>query len=98
MKNKMTDLKNHLYAALERLNDESLTEDKLATEISRAQAVAHLGKVLVEQAKTALMFAKVTGQTRELSKDEYSIEQEKIERPAAEYSNSGHLNTVNKLA
>jgi hypothetical protein len=61
MKNKMVDLKNHLFQALERLNDENLSEEQIKTEITRAQAVAEIGKVIVDGAKTSLMYAKITG-------------------------------------
>jgi competence protein ComGF len=88
MKNKMPDLKNHLYTALERLNDESLSEEQIRFEISRAQAVAHLGKVLVEQAKTALLYAKLTGQ--KLEGEEFE-EPKKITRPESVYSNKKHV-------
>ena len=40
MKNKIQDLNNHLFAALERLNDEDLTIDQIETEIERSRAVS----------------------------------------------------------
>jgi len=39
MKNKMSDLNNHLFMALERLNDDDLPPDKLEIEIDRAKAI-----------------------------------------------------------
>jgi len=36
MKNKLGDLNNHLFAALERLNDESLSVEQIETEAKRA--------------------------------------------------------------
>jgi hypothetical protein len=59
MKNKISDLRNHMFEALERLNSDDLTEDQLKSEIARAQAISDVGKVIVDSAKTEIMFAKV---------------------------------------
>lgn len=63
MKNKMTDLRNHLFATLEALQDKDNPMD-----IDRAKAIAEVGKVLVDSAKVEVMFisamdgdAKTTG-------------------------------------
>lgn len=39
MKNKMLDLNNHLFMALERLNDDDLSPEQLEIEIDRAKAI-----------------------------------------------------------
>lgn len=93
MKNKLSDLKNHLFTALERLNEDGLSDEQIKTEITRAQAVAEIGKVIVDGAKTSLMYAKITGKANELDEDDFRL----IERPKAEYSNGGHINTIKKL-
>lgn len=51
MKNKMTDLRNHLFATLEALQD----PDK-PMEIERAKAIADVAKVLVDSAKVEVAF------------------------------------------
>lgn len=53
MNNKMTDLRNHLFATLEALQDQDKPMD-----IERAKAIAEVGKVLVDSAKVEVMFIK----------------------------------------
>ena len=47
MKNKLTDLNNHLFAQMERLGDENLTGDKLKQELERSKAVSSIAKDIV---------------------------------------------------
>lgn len=54
MKNKLTDLNNHLFAQLERLADEDLGGQELIEEIRRAKAVTDVGNVIVMNARLAL--------------------------------------------
>ncbi|WP_268799041.1 hypothetical protein [Pseudomonas huanghezhanensis] len=54
MNNKMTDLRNHLFATLEALQDLEKPMD-----IERAKAIAEVGKVLVDSAKVEVMYMKV---------------------------------------
>lgn len=54
MKNRASDLNNHMFAMLEKLSDDELTGDDLADECRRASAMASIGKVIVENARTAL--------------------------------------------
>jgi hypothetical protein len=53
-RNTLMDLNNHLFAELERLGDEDLTQEELEKEIARADAITKVGNVLVTNAKTAL--------------------------------------------
>ena len=53
-RNTLMDLNNHLFAELERLGDEDLTQEELEKEIARADAITKVGSVLVNNAKTAL--------------------------------------------
>lgn len=54
MKNKLTDLNNHLFAQLERLSDEELTGEALASELNRAKGVSAISKDIVSNAQLAL--------------------------------------------
>lgn len=57
-RNKITDLRDHLFATIEGLLDADEPLD-----IKRAQAVAEVATVIVESAKAEVMYMKVTGQT-----------------------------------
>ncbi len=54
MRNKIADLNNHLFAQLERLNDEDLKGSELRTEIDRANAVACVAAQIVNSAKVTV--------------------------------------------
>ena len=58
MKNKIEDLRNHLFAALEGLAD---TEKPM--EIERARAIAEVARVVIDSAKAETQFLEVTGHT-----------------------------------
>lgn len=62
MRNKSTDLNNHLFEALERLNDNEVIGDKLEEEIQRAKAITDVSKSIIENAKLALDAAKLTAE------------------------------------
>lgn len=59
MKNKITDLNNHLFAQLERLGDEDLTEEQLKVEVQRAKAITDVSSKIIDCAKTTLDAAKL---------------------------------------
>ena len=54
MKNTLGDLNNHLFAELERLDNEDLTPEELETEISRANAIQGVAGAIISNAKTVL--------------------------------------------
>lgn len=59
MRNKLKDLNDHLFAELERLSDEELTEDELNKEISRADAIANVAEKIISNADTVLKAVKM---------------------------------------
>ncbi|HEY4133481.1 MAG TPA: hypothetical protein VGM50_22875 [Gemmatimonadaceae bacterium] len=59
MKNKLTDLNDHLFAQLERLSNENLSAEALVTEVQRATAVVSVADTIVANAKVQLEGAKV---------------------------------------
>jgi hypothetical protein len=54
MKNKLSDLNNHLFAQLERLSDEDLTPEQIATEVNRTEAVVAVSEQIVRNADLQL--------------------------------------------
>ena len=54
MKNKLSDLNNHLFEELERLNDDDLDDKKLEFEVNRAKAMTNIAKSIIDNANIAL--------------------------------------------
>lgn len=54
MKNKIQDLNDHLFAQLERLNDDDLTQEDLDKEITRSKAVSGIASQIINNARLAL--------------------------------------------
>lgn len=58
MKNKLSDLNNHLFEAMERLNDEELTDEELEKEIKRSKAMEGIAKTIIDSGNLALQARK----------------------------------------
>src|SRR5690349_13407086 len=56
MKNKLEDLRNHLFSALEGLSDKENPMD-----LARAKTIADVGRVIVDTAKAEVEFMRVVG-------------------------------------
>ncbi len=57
MKNRIQDLRNHLFETLERLKDEDSPMD-----IARAKAISEVSQTIIESAKVEIEFMEVTGE------------------------------------
>ena len=56
--NTLGDLNNHLFAAIERLNDEDLTDEQLEKEIKRCDAIENIAKQVISNADLVLRACK----------------------------------------
>jgi hypothetical protein len=54
MKNKLSDLNNHLFEQIERLNDDDLKGDDLEREIRRGQAMCNVAGRIIDNGKLVL--------------------------------------------
>lgn len=61
MKNKLSDLNDHLFAQIERLSDETLKRDVLELEIKRATAVSLVSSQIIGGVKVKLDALKLIG-------------------------------------
>lgn len=57
MKNKLSDLNDHLFAQLERLGDEELTPEQIENEAKRADAIVSVADQVVRNAELQLKAA-----------------------------------------
>lgn len=55
MKNTLNDLNNYLFEAIERLNDDDLSEEQLDKEIKRSEAVQKVAKTIIENGQLAIV-------------------------------------------
>jgi hypothetical protein len=61
MKNKLTDLQNHLFELMEKLNDDDLKGDDLDQENKRSEAFSTLAEIAVKNAVLIAKCAEVYG-------------------------------------
>lgn len=54
MKNKLTDLNDHLFEQLERLNDDALTPEQIAKEVTRTEAMVKVSEQIISNANIVL--------------------------------------------
>lgn len=59
MKNKLSDLRDHLFAQLEAVRE--ATDEDLAKEVQRAQSVSDISRVLIESAKVEIDYFRHIG-------------------------------------
>jgi len=77
-RNKISDLRDHLFASLERIDDDSLTPEQIKAEVDKAKAVAQIGSVIINSAKVEIDFIKATGRIDSDSEIFKSVDQKKI--------------------
>ena len=53
MKNTLTDLNNHLFEQLERLNDDDLSDEQLDKELKRAEGMTKVAGHIIQNAELA---------------------------------------------
>lgn len=58
MKNTLTDLNNYLFEAIERINDDSLSNEDLDKEIKRSESVQKIAKTIIDNGTLALQAKK----------------------------------------
>ena len=54
MKNTLTDLNNHLFAQLERISEENITDERLIIESGRTKDITMLAKEIINNARLVL--------------------------------------------
>jgi hypothetical protein len=59
MKNKLTDLNDHLFAQIERLSDEALTPEQIDTEVKRGNAIVNVADQILRHASLQVQAAKI---------------------------------------
>lgn len=58
MKNTLKDLNNYLFEAIERINDDELSDEELDREIKRSESVNKIAKTIIDNGNLALQAKK----------------------------------------
>jgi hypothetical protein len=61
-KNKLADLNDHLFAQLERLSDETLTQEQLGRETMRGKAMVAVADQIIKNAALQVQVAKIVSE------------------------------------
>lgn len=84
-KNKIEDLRNHLFAQLERLSDDDLTMEQLHIELDRSAAITRVAASIIESAKVEVAYLDVVGGSGTGFIPDIDIEpQKKLQKPKSE--------------
>ena len=59
MKNRLSDLNDHLFAQLERLSDEDLTAEQIDQEAKRGEAIVGIADQIIRNASLKIQAAKI---------------------------------------
>jgi len=62
MKNKLSDLNDHLFAQIERLSEEDITEEEIKKEIKRTDAIVDVAKQIIDNARLSLDAARTVAE------------------------------------
>ena len=73
MKNRLSDLNNHLFAQLERLSDEDLTAEQIETEVARTEAIAEVSEQILRTADLQLKAVKFVAEHGERFRDDLTV-------------------------
>ena len=76
--NKLSDLRDHIFMALERLADEGLTTEQVAQEVDKAKAIAQLSSTIIASAKVEIDFINATGMIESQSELFKSVTQTRL--------------------
>ena len=77
MKNKLSDLNDHLFAQLERLSEETLTPEQISNETKRGKAIVGIADQIIKNAALQVQVAKLVsekGNIRPLLPDAAGLE------------------------
>jgi len=76
--NKLSDLRDHIFMALERLADENLTPEQINAEVEKSKAIAQLSSAIISSAKVEIDFINATGVLESQSELFKSVTQNKL--------------------